>query len=188
MLDGFCFFMACQMVKIVDLSQIVFVWSTNEAFTRMDTHIHTHTHTYTHTHTHKPFTHTLMDKKKFAIMHRLKHLLTYLGDCYTPPNLLTPLDMSWRLFFILDRTSWHPLTHLGDYYTPPNLLTPLDIDEIGIVRSIPLSRVLQTLRFWSMYLPMYSIRIFNFENQSQGRWGFWWKLADDGILSTCNCM
>ena len=58
---------------MADLSQTVFVWSTNEADTYKQTHInthtlghththkhthaHTHTHTYTHTHTHI-YTHT----------------------------------------------------------------------------------------------------------------------------------
>ena len=35
---------------MVDLSQTVFVWSANEAFKWMNTHIYTHTHTHTQTH------------------------------------------------------------------------------------------------------------------------------------------
>ena len=40
--------------KMADLSQTVFMWSTNEAFKRTNTHTYIHTHTRTHAHTDTP--------------------------------------------------------------------------------------------------------------------------------------
>ena len=52
--------------KIVDLSQIIFILSNNEAYGNTHTHTHTHTNTHTLTHTHG-HTDTRTDKPTLTI-------------------------------------------------------------------------------------------------------------------------
>ena len=57
--------------KMADLSETIFMWSTNEASTRTDTtrtHTHTNTHTDTYTHT---YTHTHTNTHTQAYIHTL---------------------------------------------------------------------------------------------------------------------
>ena len=92
--------------KITDLSQAVFVQSTNEAFKRTNTHTNTHAHThtdiYTHTHTH---TYTRAHGHTDESNRRGCNALHF---AWKSGCRLIALDISWRRLVRLD--SWHPLT------------------------------------------------------------------------------
>ena len=87
--------------KMADLSQSVFVRSpmrrSNE---RTHTHTHTHIHTYTHKHTHT-HEHTRTNRRECNALYfanKSGYKLTpfpYLFErCYTPPALLTSVDIA----------------------------------------------------------------------------------------------
>ena len=88
---GLSCLMSFRMVKKTDLSQPVFVWSTNEAF-----NTHTHTHTLTHTHTH---TRAHAHARTLTHIHAHTQTRTHSAECNSQD------------FHAFNFALKHPLTH-----------------------------------------------------------------------------